>query len=217
MILFTSLGILFFVLNIFIETIFGVNLNTDKNKNNNILACYAQEQQLSTRAKEIKEIFDDLTNDLSNIEFWKKYLTLFPKNEREFKNIFDPDNFMELYHNSSEFIFIFEKAPKKLNQDIFKMFINITRDGAPGCCDAWSALQATMTEYVLNYTDIFLDHLKPLTTIEKMHIIKFIADIATIEVDNDYQQIINILENKRESDLVIEFKKARQLRMLEDD
>lgn len=177
-----------------------------------IIWCYA-EDQLYLRSTNIKETFTELSNNLSNNELWEDYLTVFPDTKEKFTQIFAPDDFAELYYNSHEYIFILKQAPAEFSQEIINLIFNISKAGAPGCCDAWSALNNITTDYAISNADVFFDLLQTLKMGERKNVIKFMADKEAIQVSKSYQKIIEILKSKNENDLFLEFEKARSSRM----
>ena len=148
-----------------------------------------------------------------NIHLWFNYFLIFPTNKKDFKEIFDADDFSELYHNSGQYILILKQAPENLKQEIIKLIFNITKTGAPGCCDAWSALYMVTENYALNDTNYFITLLKPLKLQEKQNIIKFMADKEAFKSSKGYQNIVNILKSKDENELALEFEMARKERI----
>lgn len=174
---------------------------------------HAQKDRVSPRAAGISQEFKELKEYPDNNDLWVNYLTVFPNSKKEFKKIFDPDDFSELYPNSGQYILILKQAPKKLTQEIIKLLFNITKTGAPGCCDAWSALYMVTESYAINDTNVFITLLKALKQQEKQNIIRFMADIEAIRVSESYQNIINILKSKNEDDLALEFEIARKQRI----
>lgn len=176
---------------------------------------HAQVDKISPRAASISQNFKELKENPNNIDLWFNYLIIFPNNKKEFKEILDPNDFSELYHKSHEYIFILKQAPENLKQEIIKLIFNITKTGAPGCCDAWSALHIVTENYAFNDTNYFITWLKPLKPQERQNIIKFMADKEAIKFSKSYQNIINILNSKHENELAIEFEMARKQRISE--
>jgi hypothetical protein len=174
---------------------------------------HSQEGNISTKAASILQRFKELKKDPDNNDQWVNYLKIFPNTNKEFKKIFDPDDFSELYHNSDQYIFILERAPQNLKREIIKLIFNITKTGAPGCCDAWSALHMATESCALNDINLFMTALKALKQQERQNIIKFMADKEAIRSSEPYQNIINILKSKHENELAKEFEVARKKRI----
>jgi hypothetical protein len=194
-------------INIFIILLSLIFINTS--------LLHAQKRKISLQAERISQNFIELKEDLNNNKLWANYLVVFPNNKKDFKSIFDPDDFSELYNGSVQYIFILNQAPANLKQAIVKLLLNITKTGAPGCCDAWSALYMVIENYVLNDTNDFIALLKPLKQKEKQNVIKFIADKEAIEFSKEYQTIIDILKSKNENELAAGFETARRQRISE--
>jgi hypothetical protein len=174
---------------------------------------HAQNDKISPRASSISQKVKELKEDPLNNDLWVKYLSVFPNTKKDFKKIFDPDDFSELYNNSSQYIFILEQAPKNQKREIIKLIFNITKTGAPGCCDAWSALYMVTENYALNDTNDLIILLKLLKPQEKENVIKFMADKEAIGSSKSYQHFINILKSKNENELAIKFEIARKKRI----
>ena len=179
------------------------------------LACpaSAKEVALSDGAQKIREKLIELRNNPDNNNLWEGYLKIFPRLKTDFKRIFDPDDFSELYKNSHEYISIFNGAPELKRKEVFELVVSITKEGSPGCCDAWSALHTVAVTYVLQDTRTFVSLLKPLKTQERKNVVKFFADKENHRVFKDYQAIIDNLKNLNEQEIVKEFERARALRM----
>ena len=176
---------------------------------------HAEKHKTSPGGTSISQTSQKLKEDPNNNGLWANYLAIFLNTEKDFKEIFDPDDFSELYHDSGQYILILSEAPENLKQEIIKLIFNITKTGAPGCCDAWSALYMVTENYALNDTNYFITLLKPLKPKERRNVIKFMADKEAIKFSKSYQEIINILKAKNENELAIEFEKARKQRISE--
>jgi len=179
------------------------------------LACpvSAKEVTLSDRAQKIRAKFIELRNNLDNTNLWEEYLKILPRSKTDFKRIFDPDDFSELYNNSHEYIFILNSAPETNRKEVIELVVSITKRGAPGCCDAWSALHRVAVTYAIQDTRGFLSSLKFVKASERQNVIKFIADKENHRVFEDYQVIIDKLKNLQEQQIAKEFENARALRM----
>ena len=173
----------------------------------------AKEVTLSDRAKNIRAKFVELRNNIDNTNLWEEYLKILPKTKTDFKRIFDPDDFSELYNSSHEYIFILNSTPETNRKEIIALVFSITKLGARGCCDAWSALHEVAVTYAIQDTRGFLSSLKSLNAKERQNVIKFIADKENHRVFEDYQVIIDKLTNLQEQEIAKEFENARTLRM----
>ena len=178
------------------------------------LACpaSAKEGTLSDTAQKIRAKFIELRSDPQNINLWEEYLRIFPRSKADFKRIFDPDNFSELYNGSHEYIFIFNGAPEVKRNEVFELVVSITKEGSPGCCDAWSALHRVAVTYAIQDTRGFLSSLKSLKHSERQNVIKFIADKENHRAFGDYQVVIDKLRSLDEQEIASEFENARKLR-----
>lgn len=168
---------------------------------------------LSDRAQEIRAKFMNLRNNPHNTNLWEEYSKIFPRSKTDFERIFVPNDFSELYGNSYEYIFILNSAPETNRKEVIALVVSITKLGAPGCCDAWSALHEVAVTYAIQDTRDFLSSLKSLKASERQNVIKFIADKENHRVFVDYQVIIDKLRNLREQEIAEEFENARTLRM----
>src|SRR5712692_9433328 len=175
------------------------------------LACTAaaKDTVLSDSARKVKAAFLTLQSSPNDLKVWSEYLGLFPKSKSEFKRIFDPDDFSELYNNSHEYIFILNTAPEIKRRAILEMVVSVTKEGAPGCCDAWSALHRVAATYAVQDTPSFVSLLKKLNSPERQNVIKFIADKENHKAFVEYQVIINQLKEINEKEIAKEFENAR--------
>ncbi|HLQ24460.1 MAG TPA: hypothetical protein VK138_01120 [Acidiferrobacterales bacterium] len=173
----------------------------------------AKDTALSDTAHKVRAAFLSLQSNPNNVKSWEEYLDLFPKTKSEFKQIFDPDDFSELYNNSHEYIFILNSAPEMKRKLVSEKVVSITKGGAPGCCDAWSALHSVAATYAIQDTSSFVSLLKKLKLPERQNVIKFIADQENHRAFEEYQIIINKLKELNENEIAKEFENARTLRM----
>jgi hypothetical protein len=178
---------------------------------------HAQNHKFSARADSILKKYVLLRDNTDSTDKWNDYINIFPNCRKEFENIFNPDDFSELYNNSYEYITILEKAPNIFAEDIINLIFNITKDRAPGCCDAWSWLHELATLNAIKNTTIFFNSIKFFKSNEIDNIIKFLADKEAIKFSEEYQMIINNLNTLNEKDFVEKFEKARIKRILEKD
>ncbi len=173
-----------------------------------------QAQELSASATLLENKLNELKLNPSDIDLWEQYLSLFPSDKDNFIKLFNPEDFSELYENSFDFIFIFQKAPKSLDSQVIGAIFNIIKNGAPGCCDAWSALHSVLSEeYVTNHYSTFMTLLKGLSNKERRNIITFLADKEAIKTVKSYQKIIDDLRIQNEELLAEEFEEARVKRI----
>ncbi len=175
----------------------------------------AQDFKLSDRAKDILNKFEQLENNIDSDEIWNNYLKIFPSTNKDFKNIFDPDDFSELYNNSHQYILILENAPESLINEVINLIFNITKTNSPGCCDAWSYLNMITMIYANNSIQIFIKNLKKYNQQEIEQIIKFMADKEAIKFSKDFQNLVDKLKSIKEYKLAGEFEQAREKRASE--
>ncbi len=173
----------------------------------------ATDYVLSESAQKIQSTFVSLKNDTDDLTAWRKYLNLFPSTKADFSGIFDRDDFSELYRDSEKYIFVFRSAPENERETILTLLVSITKGGAPGCCDAWSALHVVFVDHALQDLGNFVTMLKNLAPNERRNIINFIADKENHDAFEEYQIIIDGILNLNEKGLVDEFMSARALRM----
>jgi hypothetical protein len=140
-------------------------------------------------------------------------LKIFPQNKREFKNLFDQDDFSELYRSCDQYISLLGDLSGKYNREVGLLLISITRDGAPGCCDAWSALHKVTADFAVKNTKSFAVLLAALDDVARRNVIRFIADKENHYVFKDYQVIIDNLKKLKENTLAEQFELERRRRM----
>jgi hypothetical protein len=178
-----------------------------------LLSGQSRDFNLSDSSRKIKNQLSLLQNNINDSQLWDEYLQVFPRNRAEFKKIFDPDDFSQLYNSSEQYIYIFNSAPDNKRLSIFKRIISIIKEDASGCCDAWSALQIVATEYTLNDTKNFLSILKSCKLNEREKVIEFLADVENHYQYKPYQSIIDKLNKIDEHNIAMEFETARTKRM----
>ena len=171
-----------------------------------------QEKALSPYSKVILEKFNKLKAYANDKNAWEEYLYVFPKTKSVFIKIFDPEDFSELYNDSDNYIRILKAAPKNYLESILKIFFKITKNGAPGCCDAWSSLHMLMVELATDFPVEFSNLIKKYPSTEQKNIIAFMADMEAIAYSEEYEKIIVKLQEIKEGKLVSCFEEARKKR-----
>lgn len=180
-----------------------------------LIANAREQKELSEKAVSIRASLEKLRRDLSSETQWKEYLYLFPKTKNEFKDVFDPDDFSELY-DGHEYIFELEKAPKEIHESILKLLFSIVSDGVPGCCDAWSALHHVMVGYAIANVQRFVSILTHMESEKRINIIGFLADKENHATFTEYQQLIDEFRKMGKIELAQQFEDARSERMRQE-
>jgi hypothetical protein len=174
---------------------------------------YADQKALSADAIKLTHEYEALKADPTNANLQGNYLNAFPKNKKAFKILFDQDDFSEFYESSDQYISLLGDISEKHEQEVGQVIISIVRDGASGCCDAWSSLHRVTTDFAVKYTSLFDSHLERLSPNQKENVIRFIADKENHHVFKNYQVIIDNLRKLRKNHLANQFEAARFRRM----
>ncbi len=173
----------------------------------------AEQKPLSPEALNLIKQYELLKTNPTNTNIQLAYLKTFPQNRRGFKNLFDQEDFTELYRSSDQYIFVLGDLFGECRREVGLLLISITRDGAPGCCDAWSTLHKVTTDFAVKDTKSFASILSALDDVARRNVIRFIADKENHYVFRDYQVIINNLKKLREGTLAEQFESERTRRM----
>ena len=172
----------------------------------------AEQKTLSPEALNLIKQYELLkTNPTNTIQL--SYLKAFPQNKGGFTNLFDPEDFTELYSSSDQYISILGDLSGEFKREVGLLLISITREGAPGCCDAWSALHKVTANFGVKNTQSFASLLTALDDVARRNVVRFIADKKNHYVFHDYQVIIDNLRKLKENTLAEQFESERTRRM----
>ena len=173
----------------------------------------AEQKPLSPEALNLAKQYDLLKTNLTSTNTQLTYLKIFPQNKMGFKNLFDQEDFSQLYNSCDQYISILGDLSVKYKREVGLLLISITRSGAPGCCDAWSALHKVTADFAVNNTQLFASLLTALDDVARQNVIRFIADKENHYVFHDYQVIIDNLKKLKENKLAEQFESERTRRV----
>lgn len=172
------------------------------------LPYIALSQPLSPKSKEVKAAWKALNRQPDSKQSQLAYLKAFPSNKRDFVAVFDPDDFTQLYDESNKYIDSFIALAKDYPALVIDKSINIGRN-LKWNADAINYLQDAIIELGINNTVMFSIKLNSLSLVEKMHLIKFLADVENYKAYPEYQRLINALTKIGEKALANKFEVAR--------
>ena len=174
-------------------------------------------KKLSQESAELVQLFGQMKSNPMDSTLRFAFLNAFPKDKDEFIRIFHPEDLGELYDSSYEYVLKIGDIMKWHKERVGPLLISITRDGAPGCCDAWSWLHGVTTEFALQHTSLFMSLLDQITEEESELVIEFIADKENHYYFEKYQLIIDKLKEMDEILMAKRFDDARIRRKAKRD
>ncbi len=180
-----------------------------------ILLCFhlsSTAQGLSTESKQIQTAWNELKNDATSKQKQVHYIEAFPKNASQFKAVFDPDNFKELYKDSYQYIETFLSLSKVYPIDVINKSLDIGKE-LIWEADAAGQIQNGIVELGNEHTRLFANKVKSLTLNQRKHLITFLADVENHKAYTIYQQLIVSLKRINEAELSSQFVKARAVRV----
>jgi hypothetical protein len=172
----------------------------------------SQNNKLIPEALRLKTAFDQLQNDPKSVELQKNYIDLFPDNSVIFKKVFAAPELDQLYDHYPQCIYklkdVWDNYPELVGSKLIQLSIGLKKWDA----DAIGLVQKLTVDYANTHMDVFLNKVKQLDEQGKNTLITFLADVENHNAYKRYQDLIDNLKNKHESDLAISFEKARELR-----
>jgi len=167
-------------------------------------------------SKEVQTAWNKLKNDSTSKQKQLGYIQAFPENGRQFKAVFNPHDFKQLYKDSYQYIETFLSLSKVYPAKVIDKSIDIGRE-LVWEADATGQIQEGIVELGNENTRLFVNKVKSLTSDQKKHLITFLADVENHKAYTIYQQLIDSLKRINEPELASQFIKARALRMKQRD
>jgi len=168
----------------------------------------AQEGRLSPQARELTQALAVLRARPDDSAAQLRYLNTFPKDYREFLNLFDLDH--ELY-DGHDFVDALSLTGKVHEAELGKLLVGLAKD-AHYDADAPSYLQHVTAIYAGRHPKTFADLLRPLPIQKQVQLITFLADVEAHDSYPEYQAIIDGLKRVGEAKLAMRFEEARTKR-----
>lgn len=173
-------------------------------------------QALSARSKQIKNAYEELENDTGSKKNQLTYLHIFPTSSKEFKEIFDPKDFGQLYNDSYKYIEAFVKLDKYYPMQVIDKAVDIGKN-LIWDADATGQIQQEIVNMGNKYIAVFIKKLESLASNEKAKLITFLADVENHKAYPEYQQLIQSLDNNGQHNLAKQFTDARSRREAENN
>jgi hypothetical protein len=168
-------------------------------------SAQANKKQLSPKPAEMVEALMALQRKPNDPATQERYLKIFPHDYASFMNLFSIHH--PLY-DGHEYILALTPLSKTHPMEVGRLLVGLSKD-AHYEADALSALQDVMTDYAAQHTRMFAQLLKGLSPQKQTQLITFLADLETISVDPEYENIIKHLEGLGDADLARKFVEAR--------
>ena|ERR1700744_298559 len=168
-------------------------------------------QQLSEASERVKIAFNKLKSDSSSVKNKMAYLNIFPKNKKQFMDIFQPENFGQLYPESNKYIEMFIGLAKHFPDKVIDKSVDIGAD-LKWEADATGQMQNSIVDLGNEHIDVFSKKLNSLPKVKRDQLITFLADAENHKAYHTYEQLIKSLQKVNENNLAIQFIRARKLR-----
>lgn len=140
-----------------------------------------------------------LFSDPDNYEYKIAYLEGYPRKFVEFKQVFQPDDFGQLYDTSDIYLKILSVLCEELPERCGPIIVGLGKD-AQYEADATGYLQMILNKFVLEKTDIFLDLFEKLSGKERDNLAYFMADYETMPNDPDYDKMLTEFKNRKKEE-----------------
>ena len=144
------------------------------------------------------------------------YINAFPADKVIFMAVFEPDSSKQLSYNCDLYINAFVELAKRYPSRVISKSVAIGKD-LVWEADATGVMQNGIMTLSVTYPDLFIKKLKTLTTGQQHNLITFLADVENHHAYPHYQQLIDILNQKKETALVTAFIDARTAREKEKE
>lgn len=171
-----------------------------------------QTQKLSQEAQLLSELFTQLKSNPTSAALQSRYLLAFPETASDFGQLFDPQDFSELY-DGYEYIILLKEMMTDRPWQVGCLVLNLAKE-AKWRADAFNYLQQVTAQFALTYTIPFVKLVETYTISEQNGIISFLADGIHSHAKN-YFEIIERLRELGQEDLAQRFVEIEE-RMRED-
>ena len=168
-------------------------------------------QQLSVDANRVKQAWEKLSQSPNSKEAQLIYVNTFPDSKKLFMEIFQPDDFKQLYPDSHKYVDSFAGSAKYYPREVIGKSVNIGKD-LVWEADATGELQYAIVELGSKYPMLFSNKVKTLSATEIDRLVKFLSDIENFQAFPEYQRLIDSLNKTGSTSLANKFIKARELR-----
>jgi hypothetical protein len=143
-----------------------------------LLPSFVFSQSLSKASLRIKAAWQELNKHPYSKQTQLAYLKVFPQNKQQFVELFDKEDFSQLYSGSYKYITTFIELSKHYPDQVMDKAINIGKE-LVWDADATGQLQQAIVNLGCENTRIFLNKIKALPTSQTNQLIKFLADVES--------------------------------------
>lgn len=142
------------------------------------------------------------------------FIDNFPKSFVQYKQVFQPDDFGQLYPSYFIYSHMLSILCKELPKKCGPLIIGLGKE-ARYEANATGDLQKILDDFVHEQTDIFLNQFEKLSEKEREHLAFFMTDYETIETDPDFSKILKEFKNRKKAKIYEYFLAAKEKRMRE--
>jgi hypothetical protein len=173
-------------------------------------------QALIPDAVKIKSAYELLVADTSNKKLQESFVTAFPSNTKSFLRVFQTKNFDQLYKESYNYLYLFEKCAATYQKMVLSKCVNIGKN-LVWDADAVGQLQEISVELSVKYLNIFIEDYNSLKIKEQNSLINFYADIENFDDNSEYQKLIDKLNSVGQVEIVkkLEGAKAKRKKLID--
>lgn len=168
---------------------------------------------LSSQSLKMHESYVKLRSDPDNHQVQIGYLSAFPGEISDFKAVYDPDDFNELYSESNEYIYMLQFLATIHSEEVGSLLINLIKNASKSCCDAWSWLRSMTAAYAVDHTQEFAKILNLQDQTDIDNVIWRLADVENHDAYEEYPKIIARLQEIGELNLAHKFNEAKVRRI----
>jgi hypothetical protein len=176
-----------------------------------------QTYKLIPQAQEIKTTFENLQRNPESKDLQKKYIAIFPDNSVLFKKIFSSPTFDQLYMDSGLYISKLSELSTDYQDIIGTKFIKLCVEFKKWDADAIGYIQHSTMEFANIHYYSFIKLCGQLNKQDLTILITFLADKENHKAYGIYQEFMDKLKINNESELHLQFMKAREERIKKKD
>lgn len=201
----------------FKERYFGKNVRTFRNNVQVRISYYdvLTEIDRDSLSNASKMLLDDILAILNSPEdesLRSRFLKDFPKTFSEFRQIFNPSNFKELYDGSYVFLKMFDDILKERPQDTVEVLLGLSVN-ATYDADAPGKLQHILANFICNNYDFFISPFSKLASSSQQNIVTFVCDVEDYSAYAEFDCIVRVLKEKGNAELEKRFLAAKKERI----
>ncbi len=168
-------------------------------------------QALIPDAVKIKSAYELLVADTSNKKLQESFVAAFPSNTKSFLRVFQSKHFDQLYNESYNYLYLFEKCAATYPKEVLSKCINISKT-LVWDADAVGQLQEITISLSVKYPIIFIIEYRTLSIVGQNGLISFYADIENFNTYPEFQELVDKLKSMGQLKIAQQLENAKEKR-----